>query len=626
MKSSMEPPLLGKRAMPSSRIVGIDLGTSNSCVAAYTSRNAEVIRNALGERTTPSVVAFSAEGTILVGSPARRQAILNPESTFFEVKRLIGRKANSPEVEAAKKILPYAIEPAPNGDAWCRTGRILMSPPEVQAHVLETLRGATATFFGESVTRAVITVPAFFDETQRQAVRDSATIAGLEAVRIIGEPTAAAVAYGYTRLDGNVAVVDFGGGTLDVTLMRVENGRFEVLSTAGDNLLGGADFDRAIARHLDAEIIERCGESALSDPVARQRLLSAAEEAKCVLSSETSAAIHLPYLLKTAAGPFDFLSSLARETYEAEVADLVDRMSEPCVAALRAARLSPGDVRDVLLVGGMSRAAVVRQRVGELFAKQPAQKVNPDEAVAMGAALVAASIGGELEAVKLVDIAPSSIGMAAAGDRYVPLIHKSAPLPARATKRFSTTTDDQTRLELSILQGEEAKASANRRLARIEIEPLPKAPAGGVTLDVSFEIDEHGRLEVTALEKGSGALLRAPITPFSGLTASQVAKLAEEHASARAKTSGAVGESPSAADGFAIHFDGGDAALETAPTDAATFSGSASRTGSPQRAAPSAPAAAGARSAERRPRAAAIAAVAAAALVAIAIALYLLAS
>ncbi len=514
-------------------VIGIDLGTSNCCVALWCNDSMDIIRNVQGDRLTPSVISLHSGGkieTIVVGAPARRQAVMNPTDTISEVKRLIGQRFSSPEVTAARSILPYSIVEATNGDAWVELKGKQFSPQEIQAYILEELVSAASNFIGKQVESAVITVPAFYDETQRQAVRDSAAIAGIEVSRILSEPTAAALSYGYLQMDKRrIAIVDLGGGTLDVTVMSVDRGRFVVLATDGDNLLGGADFDRVIAKHFSDILQSQHGLDVSCDPVAMQRLLEAAESAKKTLTELSVAEISLPYLAQDGANPVDFNTKLTIEEYEKLVQNLVDRIEAPCTAAVTQAGLRPSELDDVILIGGMTRSPVVNKRIGALFQRRPLLRINPDEAVAMGAALLGASIAGDTDQIHFVDVAARTVGLRAAGDTYVPLIQKSSRLPATCRKGFRTTRDNQQSFELDILQGESPTASQNRKLSHISIAPISQKPAGQVMLELRIEMNATGALVVHAKEKGASEELQSQIQPFSGLTENQVIDLAAQH-------------------------------------------------------------------------------------------------
>lgn len=500
----------------------------------------ELVRNEQGSRTTPSVVALSGSGDLLVGAPAQRQAIMNPALTISEVKRLVGLRHNSDQVRQAQNILQYEIIAAPNGDAWVQLDKLQMSPQEVQSHTLECLAAAASKFHGKAIKRAVITVPAFFDETQRKSVRDAAEIAGLAVERLITEPTAAAISYGYGELDRKtIVVVDLGGGTLDVTVMAVSDANFKVLATCGDNILGGADFDRVIAQHLAEQFLEQAKTDVRQDPVAMQRLLIEAETAKKALSQTDSATISLPYLAEKDGQPLNFDFTMTRELFSTLAGDLVERIVGPCRDAVASAGIEAGAIDDVILVGGMTRSPIISDKVGELFQRRPSIRINPDEAIAMGAALVAASLSGHIDGMRLIDVAPRSIGIRGAGGTFVPLIKQSTPLPATARKVFRTTENNQPSFELFILQGESEKAADNRRLCHVVVEPIPLKPAGEVMLEVVFFLDHAGTLRVEAKERGSKDLISVAVEAYSGLTSSQVERLATKRRLARGDTEGA---------------------------------------------------------------------------------------
>jgi len=529
--------------VPSDRIVGIDLGTSNSCVAVYVQDKPEIIHSQQGDRTTPSAVAFLDQGEVLVGLPAERQAILNPTRTVMGVKRLVGQRFDSEVVTALRDMVPYEIARARNGDAWVTIGERDRSPQEIQSHTLTLLRATASVYCQCAVTRAVITVPAFFDETQRQAVRDAGEIAGLDAVRLLGEPAAVALAHGYGRGGGGrVVVVDLGGGTLDITVMSVQQGRFEVLATDGDMLLGGTDIDRALATRFVREIEERHGVDAGEDPIALQRLVVEAERVKKELTDTDSVHISLPLLAASATGPVGFERTLSRDELEEVARPIVARIAAPCRKALELADCAIGDIDEVILAGGMTRMPLVRREVERFFGTRPSLRVNPDEAVAAGAALLSASLEGRLPEVSFVDVAPRSLGLRAAGDRYAPLIRRSAPLPAEATRVFATTEVNQRSIEIQVLQGEDEVASRNRRLASIVLEPVSAGPAGQVELLVTFSVDEQGRLAVRAREVGSGRESVAEIRPVSGLGRAEVQRLAVERRRERAAAEAAAAD------------------------------------------------------------------------------------
>ncbi len=522
-----------------SPIIGIDLGTSNCCIALWSTQNTnkqriEIVRNAQGDRTTPSVISLREDASVVVGAPARRQAVMNPRDTISEVKRLVGLPFYSPEVSAARAILPYEIFRSENGDAWVKACGRTLSPQEVQAYILEELVRSASNFLGKKVDRAVITVPAFYDETQRQAVRDASAIAGLTVARILSEPTAAALAYGYSDLDlRTIAVVDLGGGTLDVTIMKIDRGKFKVLATDGDNTLGGADFDRTLANHFAANIQETHGLDVRPDPIAMQRLLTEAEVAKKILSERDSAEIQLPYLAQKGATTINFSYVLNKEEYEEIVTPLVERITTPCSRAVTQAGLRASQLDDVILIGGMTRSPIVNKQIGKLFQRKPLLRINPDEAVAMGAALLGASLSGFIDDIQFSDVVPRTIGLSAAGDSYVPLIKKSSLLPALCRKAFATTRDNQESFELEILQGEATIASDNRRLLQISISPITAGPAGEVIVEIGIKMDNDGSLSVQAKERGSNVEKNVTIEASSGLRKDALQALCQAHSAER---------------------------------------------------------------------------------------------
>jgi molecular chaperone DnaK len=579
--------------VPRGTTVGIDLGTSNTCVALCVGAKPEVIQNQQGERTTPSVVAFVEDEKILVGSPAWRQAVMNPRRTITAVKRLVGQRYESAATRDLERTLPYALCASALGDAWVKIDDQQISPQEVQARILERVREDAVRYCNGPVTGAVITVPAFFDEIQRQAVRDSAEIAGFENARVLSEPTAAALAYGYAQLDNRkVVVADFGGGTLDITIMSVNQGRFEVLATDGDLLLGGTDFDRSLAKAFAAEIQAQHGIDVLADPIAVQRLLSEAEAAKRTLSQEQSATITLPHLVDGKDGPVHFNRTITRQEFESICQPLVARIVGPCQKAMAEAKLTPKNIDEVILVGGMTRMPLIQKRIGELFQRTPKLRVNPDEVVAMGASLLAAA--DRRDDITFVDVVPRALGLRVAGNQMSTLIAKSTPLPAKVTKAFATTHDHQDFFELEVLQGEDAAATKNRHLATVRLEPIPKKKAGEVKLKVTFEIDQEGRLGVSALEMSTQTETQARIQPMSGLTRAEVEAL-------RKKFSGGVTESVAASSpavpvqsGFSISF--GNAVAEGTPKPELTKPAPAARAAAaprkpPAKARPAVPAA-----------------------------------
>ncbi len=535
--------------------MGIDLGTSNTCVALCVGPKPEVIANQQGERTTPSVVAFAEDGKILVGSPAYRQAVMNPRRTITGVKRLVGHHYNSAVIKDLERTLPYSLVASDIGDAWVQIDNQRISPQEIQAYVLERVRDDANRFVNGKVPGAVVTVPAFFDEIQRQAVRDAAEIAGFDSARILSEPTAAALAYGYAQLDNRrIVVADFGGGTLDITVMSVDRGRFEVLATDGDLLLGGHDFDRMLATAFAGEIRDLHGVDVLQDAVAVQRLISEAEAAKRTLSQEASVTISLPYLSESKNGPIHFEKNLTRTEFDHITKPLVDRIVSPCHKVLKQAGLQVRQVDEVILVGGMTRTPAIQKKIGEMFDRKPSLRVNPDEVVAMGASLLGA--GKARQDITFVDVTPRAIGLRVAGNQMSTLIPKSTALPAKVTKAFATTQDNQDFFELEVLQGEDSAAAKNRQLAVVRIEPIPRKRAGDVKLKVTFEIDTDGHLGVSALEMGSQKETSATIRPLSGLTRKEVEELRARHGhAAHVAAAAAPQESPVPVQaGFSIQF------------------------------------------------------------------------
>ena len=522
--------------------IGIDLGTSNSCVAYCATPNPEVLSNHLGERTTPSVVTFARTGKVVVGAAAWRQAVMNPTRTISAVKRLVGRRFNTDAVTSLAASLPYEVVSAPNGDAWIQIDDRTVSPQEVQAYILEELRASASAFIGQKVNAAVITVPSFFDEIQRQAVRDAAHIAGIANARIITEPTAAALAYGYAQFDRQkIAIVDFGGGTLDVTVMHVDEGRFTVLASDGDLTLGGHDFDRAIADKWANEIQSLYGADPRLDPVATQRLIAEAEMAKRTLTTQSEVTISLPFLMQKDGKNIDFNARLTAEEFAEITQPLVERMVAPCTRALSDAGLRASEMDDVILVGGMTRAPVVQKRIVELFQRQPKCRVNPDEVVALGAALLAAG-PEKRDDISFIDVAPRGLGIRTHGDSCTPLIRKSTQLPCSVSKGFATTEDNQQTFEIEILQGEDAQASKNTSLARFFVEPIPRAPAGEVKLRVNFTLGAEAGLQVNAQIIGSKDEIKVRVEPRSGLPPSDIARLFAERAQRRGDPSEAEAE------------------------------------------------------------------------------------
>ena len=515
------------------KIIGIDLGTTNSCVAVMDGREARVIENSEGDRTTPSIVAFT-DGETLVGQGAKRQAVTNPANTLFAVKRLIGRKFGDNVVQRDLSMVPYSIVQANNGDAWVEASGDQLAPPQISAEVLKKMKKTAEEYLGDSVGEAVITVPAYFNDSQRQATKDAGRIAGLDVKRIINEPTAAALAYGMDkkRGDSKIAVFDLGGGTFDISIIEIAEvdgeHQFEVLSTNGDTFLGGEDFDLKIIEYLVDEFKGEHGFDLNNDPIALQRLKEAAEKAKIELSSSTQTEINLPYITADNTGPKHLVMKLTRAKIEALVEDLVERTIGPCRIALTDAGLRVGDIDDVILVGGQTRMPLVQEKVAAFFAQEPRKDVNPDEAVAVGAAIQAAVLSGDVKDVLLLDVTPLSLGIETLGGVMNVLIEKNTTIPAKKQQVYSTADDHQTAVTIHVLQGERKQAAQNKSLGRFDLSDIPPAPRGVPQIEVSFDIDANGILNVSAKDKATGKEQSIVIKASSGLAEEEIEKMVRE--------------------------------------------------------------------------------------------------
>jgi molecular chaperone DnaK len=515
------------------KIIGIDLGTTNSCVAVLEETAAgskpTVIPNSEGARTTPSVVAFSANGERLVGHVARRQGVTNPEFTIFAVKRLMGRKFGDREVRRQIELAPYRIIEASNGDAWVRARDRELSPPEVSAMVLDKMREVAESYLGEKVTDAVVTVPAYFDDAQRQATKDAGRIAGLDVKRIINEPTAAALAYGLDLDEREtIAVYDLGGGTFDISVLQIESGVFSVRATGGDTHLGGEDFDQRIIDTLADEFETENGVDLRKDRMALQRLKEAAEKAKHELSSSLETEINVPFIATGPSGPLHLQRAMKRSDLEILTSDLVDRTLDACRTALQDAKLSPKDIDNVVLVGGMTRMPSVQKAVKEFFGKEPCRTVNPDEVVAVGAALQGAALAGEVDEVLLLDVTPLSIGVETGGGVFYRLIERNRTIPTEASEIFTTSVDNQSFVPVHVLQGEREMSADNRSLAHFELTGIPPAPRGVPKIQVTFRVDSNGILHVEARDLGTNRSQAMKVTPTSGLTQDEIARVVQE--------------------------------------------------------------------------------------------------
>jgi molecular chaperone DnaK len=516
------------------KVIGIDLGTTNSCVAVIEGKISRLIENAEGLRTTPSIVAFAKDGERLVGQPAKRQAITNPENTIFAVKRLIGRRYDDPMVEKDKALVPYKIVKASNGDAWIEADGKTYSPSQVSAFILQKMKETAEAHLGEKVEQAVITVPAYFNDAQRQATKDAGKIAGLEVLRIINEPTAAALAYGLDKQkQGKIAVYDLGGGTFDVSILEIGDGVFEVKSTNGDTFLGGEDFDMRLVGYLADEFQKQQGINLRGDKLALQRLKEAAENAKIELSSSLQTEINLPFITADQMGPKHLAIKLTRAKFEALVDDLVQKTVEPCRSALKDAGLSPSDINEVVLVGGMTRMPKIQEVVKKLFGKEPHKGVNPDEVVAIGAAIQAGVLQGDVKDVLLLDVTPLSLGIETLGGVFTRLIDRNTTVPIKKSQVFSTADDNQSAVTIRVFQGEREMAADNKVLGQFDLQGIPPAARGTPQIEVAFDIDANGIVNVQAKDKGTGKEQKIQIQASGGLSEADIDKMikdAEAHA------------------------------------------------------------------------------------------------
>ncbi len=518
------------------KVVGIDLGTTNCCVAVLEGGAVQIVPNKEGGRTTPTVVGFTDKGERLVGQIAKRQAVTNAANTIYAVKRLIGRKHKEDEVVRARETSPFEIVEASNGDARIQVQGRVYSPQEISGIVLQRLKAAAEDFLGEPVTEAIITVPAYFDDTQRQATKDAGKIAGLRVERIINEPTAAALAYGLGRGGSErIAVYDLGGGTFDISILEINDGVYEVLATSGNTFLGGEDFDERIISWMVKQFNEETGIDLRNDRLALQRLKEAAERAKCDLSSLSETNINLPFIAADSSGPKHFSKTLSRETFEALISDLVERTVEPCQKALWDAKLQPKDIDKVLLVGGQTRSPIIGRTVREIFGKDPSSEINPDEVVAMGAAIQGGVLTGDVKDIVLLDVLPLSLGLETRGGLFHKLIERNSTIPLHNSQTFTTVVDNQSSVEIHVLQGEREIAQHNRSLGKFELVGIPPGPRGGPQIEVTFEVDANGILSVAAIDRASGRQQQMKVTPTSGLSGNEIDRMiAEAQSSAEA--------------------------------------------------------------------------------------------
>ena len=511
------------------KVIGIDLGTTNSCVAVMDGKDAKVIENAEGARTTPSIVAFTDDGERLVGQPAKRQAVTNPENTIFAVKRLIGRRYDDPVTEKDKKLVPYKIVKGDNGDAWVEAAGKKQSPSQISAMILQKMKETAEAYLGEKVEKAVITVPAYFNDAQRQATKDAGKIAGLEVLRIINEPTAAALAYGLDKKEGKtIAVYDLGGGTFDISVLEIGDGVFEVKSTNGDTFLGGEDFDMRLVEYLAAEFKKEQGIDLKNDKLALQRLKEAAEKAKIELSSSSQTEINLPFITADQTGPKHLTMKLTRAKFEQLVDDLVQRTVEPVKAALKDAGLKAGEIDEVVLVGGMTRMPKIQEIVKQFFGKEPHKGVNPDEVVALGAAIQAGVLQGDVKDVLLLDVTPLSLGIETLGGVFTRLIERNTTIPTKKSQVFSTAEDSQTAVTIRVFQGEREMAQDNKALGQFDLVGIPPAPRGVPQIEVTFDIDANGIVNVSAKDKGTGKEHQIRIQASGGLSDADIEKMVKD--------------------------------------------------------------------------------------------------